>query len=128
MITIIFSVSLFVMLSIILSKVVELKMGREHGLTSVFKVGDNVIHRVAGYVVFRYNRYRMISRIFLFEFLPSYAYELLIKLKDRISKKYYSYSAGDGFRGRRALRSDGSVSFFLERLSDDKTHAESRNF
>ena len=45
-------------------------------------------------------------------------------MKDYVSKKYYS--TGDGFRGRRVLRSNGSVSFFLERLSDDKNHPETR--
>jgi hypothetical protein len=113
------------MSAMVVSKAVELKMGRNHSLSNIFKVGDESIHRIIDSLVFLYNRYRMISRIFFFEFLPSYAYELLTRLKDKVSQKYYSYSTGDGFRGRRVLRSNGSVSFFLERLSEDESRAES---
>jgi hypothetical protein len=66
----------------------------------------------------KYNTYKKFSSIFLSEFLPSYTYELTTKLKDYISKKYYS--AGDGIRGKRSLRTTGSVSFFLNRLSEEK--------
>jgi hypothetical protein len=77
------------------------------------------VNKAVDTVVLRYNRYRKIVKIFLFDFVPSYTYEILVKMKDYVSKKYYM-GAYDGFRGRRMLRSSGSVSFFLERLSEEK--------
>lgn len=102
-----------------------MKAGRAHFLSGIFVKGDHKIHDLFDVLVFKYNRYKMISHIFVFEFLPSYAYELLVKMKDYVSKKYYENA--DGFRGRRVLRSNGSVSFFLERLADDKTRMDSHN-
>lgn len=100
-------------------------MGRAHFVSDLFVKGDQQIHNVIDVLVFKYNRYKMISRIFIFEFIPSYIYELLVKMKDYVSKKYYEN--GDSFRGRRVLRSNGSVSFFLERLSDDKVGMDGHN-
>ena len=96
----------------------EIKIRKIHFISNLFAKGDQGIHAYTDLVVFKYNRYKKITNIFIFEFLPSYLYELLVRMKDHVSKKYYS--AGDGFRGRRVLRSNGSVSFFLERLSEDK--------
>lgn len=119
MTTITFFVSLFVMSALVISKSIEQRAGKAHFVSEVFVKGDHKIHDFFDAVHFKYNRYKMISNIFFFEFLPSYAYEVLTKMKDYVSKKYYEN--GDGFRGRRVLRSNGSVSFFLDRLADDKT-------
>ncbi len=124
MTTILFFVSLFVMVSLVGSKVFELKVRKIHSLSNLFAKGDEMIHQLIDLGVFKYNRYKKIAHIFVFEFLPSYAYELLVKMKDYVSKKYYS--SADGFRGRRVLRANGSVSFFLESLADDKTQPEAR--
>lgn len=124
MTTILFFVSLFVLASLVGSKVFERKVRKIDVLSNIFAKGDERIHKLIDLGVFKYNRYKKISHIFVFEFLPSYAYELLVKMKDYVSKKYYS--SADGFRGRRVLRSNGSVSFFLERLSEDKTQPEAR--
>ncbi len=113
-----FILSLFVLCFLLALKVFELKVRKIQFLSTIFLKGDLLIHRIIDKMVFTYNRYKKISRIFVFEFLPSYAYELLVRMKDYMAKKYYM--AGDEFRGRRILRSTGSVSFFLERLSDDK--------
>jgi hypothetical protein len=118
MTTIIFLVSLAVLTGLVASKVFEIKVKKIHFLSDTFAKGDEYIHRLIDLAVYKYNRYKKISNIFIFEFLPSYLYELLVKSKDWVSKKYYS--AGDNFRGRRVLKSNGSVSFFLERLSEDK--------
>ena len=111
-------VSLFVLSALILSKIFEIKVRKIGFLASLFAKGDERIHMAIEKIIFRYNRSKKILNIFIFEFLPSYLYEILVKMKDQVSKKYYS--AGDGFRGRRVLRSNGSVSFFLERLSEEK--------
>lgn len=113
------------MFSLVVSKYLEIKIGKTHFVSGLFIKGDHRIHDLIDTLVFKYNRYKMISHIFFTEFLPSYAYELLIKMKDYVSKKYYEN--GDSFRGRRVLRSNGSVSFFLERLADDKTSADGHN-
>lgn len=118
MTTILFFVSLFVLTLLVGAKIFELKVKKINSLSNAFTKSDEGIHTVIDAVVFRYNRYKKIAHIFTFEFIPSYAYEMLVKMKDYVSKKYYS--SADGFRGRRVLRSNGSVSFFLERLSEEK--------
>ncbi len=125
MTTILFFVSLFALSVLIGSKVFEIKVRRIDVLSNLFAKGDEKIHKIIELVNFKYNRYKKIAHIFMFEFLPSYAYEILVKMKDYVSKKYYS--SAYNFRGRRVLRSNGSVSFFLERLSEDKTGTEARN-
>ena len=69
--------------------------------------------------VFKYNRYKKIINIFIFDFLPSYLHELLSRAKDYVAKKYYQ--AGDNIRGRRILKNNGAVSSFLEQLSEEKS-------
>lgn len=121
---ILFYISLLVIFGLIASKVFEIKVRKIHSLSNMFMRGDEQIHKLIELAVFKYNRYRKIIHIFIFEFIPSYVYELLVRMKDYVSKKYYS--TGDSFRGRRILRSNGSISYFLERLGDDKTHTEVR--
>lgn len=118
MTTIIFLVSLIVLVGLVSSKVFERKVKKIHFISNTFAKGDEKIHKLIDLLVYKYNRYKKISNIFVFEFLPSYLYEVLVKSKDYVAKKYYT--AGDSFRGRRVLKSNGSVSFFLERLSEDK--------
>lgn len=118
MTTIIFLVSLFALFFMLASKAFELKVRKINFISNTWSRGDELIDRAIDWSIFKYNRYKKISHIFIFEFLPSYLYETLVKTKDHVSKRYYS--SADGFRGRRVLRSNGSVSFFLERLADDK--------
>ena len=115
--TIIFFVSLFAILAMLGSKVFEIKVRKIDRLVNFCIKGDAKIHSWIGQAVSRYSRYKKIAHIFVFEFLPAYAYELSVKLKDFIAKKYYEM--GDKFRGRRILRDNGSVSAFLQRISDD---------
>lgn len=126
MTTTIFLFSFLAMALLVSSKLTEIKTGRAHFVSSTIRKGDEKIHDVSHILVLKYMRYKKISQIFIFEFLPSYTYEILTKLKDYVSKKYYS--AGEGIRGRRVLRTNGSVSFFLERLADDKVRADEGNF
>lgn len=124
MTTIIFLVSLFALFFLLASKAFEIKVRKVSFISSLWSKGDKVIDHVIDWSVFKYNRYKKISHIFIFEFLPSYLYEVLVKTKDHVSKRYYS--SADGFRGRRVLRSNGSVSFFLERLGEDKSQPDVR--
>ena len=123
---ILFLISLVVLCGMIASKVFETRFNKVHFLSSLFMKGDRIIHQLIDELVFMYNRYKKIGRIFVFEFLPSYLYELLVKAKDFVAKKYYN--AGDSFRGRRMLKSNGSVSFFLERLAEKKAESEAHRF
>ena len=109
---------MFVLAGLIGSKVFEIKVRRVDFLGDLFIKGDKKIHQFRDFLIFKYNRYKKISNIFIFEFLPSYLYELLVRTKDYVAKKYYE--AGNNIRGRRILRNNGSVSSFLEQLSDDK--------
>ena len=119
MATILFILSFLGLVGIIGSKIFEIKVRKIDFISDKFAKGDQKIHQVLGVAVFKYHNYRKIAGLFIFDFLPSYTYEVLVKLKDYVAKKYSS--AGDGFRGRRILRSNGSVSFFLEKLSEKKT-------
>ncbi len=115
----IFAFSLFVILSLLISKIFERKVRKIESLSNLFVKGDRKLNKVLDLFIFRYNRSKMIANIFIFDFIPSYIYEMLVKMKDYVAKKYYN--AGDEFRGRRMLRSNGSVSFFLERLAEDRS-------
>lgn len=110
---------MFVLCGLIASKIFEIKVRRIDSLVDFWMKGDKQIHQFKDFLIFKYNRYRKILHIFVFDFLPSYLYEILVKMKDYVAKKYYK--AGDSIRGRRVLKSNGSVSSFLEQLSEDKT-------
>ncbi len=118
MTTTIFFISLFGLLLVGGLRAYQVKIGEIKFLTDLYVRGDLFFNNMLGAVVYKYNRWKKISHIILFEFLPSLLYENLVKAKDYVSKKYYE--SGDKFRGRRVLRSHGSVSFFLGRLSEDK--------
>ena len=117
--TTLFIFSLFGLSAMIGSKIFEAKVRKIHFVSRVVEKGDSTIHRLIGLTIVKYRLYKKIISLFLFEFLPSYAYELTVRLKDYLAKKYYS--AGDGFRGRRVLRSNGSVSFFLQKITEKKS-------
>ncbi len=116
---ILFWVSLLVMSVMIAAKVFEIKVRRIALVASLSAKGDAVIHGWIETLIFKYNRYKKIAHLFMFDFLPSYMYEILVKLKDYVARKYYL--AGDQFRGRRILRNTGSVSTFLQHITDDKS-------
>ena len=110
---------MFVLCGLVASKIFEIKVKRIDFLVNFFVQGDKKIRELIDKIFFKYNRYKKILNIFVFDFLPSYLHELLGKAKDYVAKKYYK--AGDNLRGRRILKSNGSVSSFLEQLSEDKT-------
>jgi hypothetical protein len=110
---------MLVLCGLVAFKVFEIKVKRIDFLVNLFTKGDKKIHEFREFITFKYNRYRKILHIFIFEFLPSYLYEILVRTKDYVAKKYYQ--AGDNIRGRRMLKGNGSVSSFLEQLSEDKT-------
>lgn len=108
----------FVGLSIlVLLRAVENKVGKISFLEKVYSTSDLKINSFIEGSILRYNYYKKVVQIFVFDFLPSLLYEFLVKSKDYVAKRYYN--AGNEFRGRRLLRNDGSVSSFLERLSED---------
>ncbi len=118
MTTITFFVSFFVLLLISALRAYQLKVGEINFLTNFYVRSDSFLNNILDSIIYSYNRWRKISNIFVFEFLPSLLYENLVKAKDYVSKKYYEN--GDRYRGRRVLRSHGSVSFFLGRLSEER--------
>lgn len=113
----IFIVSLICIFLMIGSKVFEIKVRKIHTLTNLFSKGDAKIHQWLEIAIFKYHRYKKISHLFIFDFLPAYSYEMVVKLKDFISKQYYK--AGSRFSGRRILRDHGSVSTFLQHITED---------
>lgn len=121
---ILFLISLFVICGLIVSKIFEIKFQKTHFLTNVFIEGDKQIHHILDEALFKYNRSRKIIDIFIFEFLPSYLYEILFKVKNHVSDKYHK--AKEDFRGRKILKNDGAVSFFLKRLAEEKTKIEKK--
>ncbi len=122
MIFILFVVSLIVLFVMLASKVWEIKVRRINILAEVYTKADKQIHIWIGRMIYNYHRQRKIVHIFFFDFLPSYIYKLLVKLKDYLAKYYYS--TNNQFRGKRMLREGGSVSAFLQNISDkpDTSH------
>ena len=100
------------------AKMYQTNVQRIHFLSRVSVWLNEKLSALVRKVVGTYALYRKIVHLFFFEFLPSFVYELLVKMKDYVAKKYYVM--GDQIRGRRVLRSSGSVSFFLERLAEEK--------
>ena len=118
MTTILFLVSLLVLCGMVVSKMFEMRLNRAHFLSELFTKGDQKIHRIIDHGVVRYYRYKKIGSLFIFEFIPFYMYEILTKTKGHVSRKYHEVE--EHFRGRRILKNNGTVSFFLERLAEDK--------
>lgn len=119
-----FAVSFLALATLIASKVFEARVRKIKILTTLAIYGDRLIHNFVEASIFHYHRSREIIHIFFFDFLPSYLYEILVRSKDYVSRKYYS--AGDEFRGRRVLRTNGSVSTFLQNIAEDKSSVKSR--
>ena len=116
--------SLIVLCGMVSWKLFEIKVRKVHFISNVFRKWDKKMHQLLEKTAVAYTRYQKIARIFMFDFLPNFAYELLVRMKDHVAKKYYE--AGDNFRGRRILKSRGSVSFFLEKLSEEEPRASHR--
>lgn len=119
MIYLLFLISLIAITSMIAGKMFQMSARRIQIITKISAQGDRLMHSIVSSVTARYKLYKKIAYLFTFEFLPSYAYEILVKMKDYIARRYYAM--GNQFSGRRILRDSGSVSFFLERLADEKT-------
>jgi hypothetical protein len=113
-----FLISLCALAGMIAGKMFQMNVRRIQFITNLSTRGDKVMQNMLSRLAARYRLYKKIAYLFTFEFLPSYAYEILVKMKDSLARKYYAM--GDQFRGRRILRNSGSVSFFLERLADEK--------
>jgi hypothetical protein len=113
-----FTFSFAVLGFLVILRVFQMKVKRIGFLTRLFEKGDDLLEKGIQGAILRFNYYKKVSQIFVFDFLPSLLYEVLVKLKDNVARRYYN--AGNEFRGRRLLRNDGSVSSFLERLSEDK--------
>ena len=125
MTTIFFLISMFAILGLLVSKVVEIKVKKIDFIHGAFARGDKKLHEVMSYVLLKYYRYKKIASIFIFEFLPAYGLELLIKAKNHLVAQYHETQ--EKFRGARVLRSDGSVSFFLDQLRDNKSPIEKKS-
>jgi len=121
---ILFVVSFVAIFAMLGWKVFEIKVRKIHFVARLFAVCDVKIHQFLDSAVFMYGRSRKIAHLFFFDFLPALSYELTVKLKDFIAKKYYE--AGDKFRGRRILRDSGSVSTFLQHITEDVQDASQR--
>ena len=115
-----FIISLFVLCFLIASKVFEIKFEKTHFLADLFIKGDEKIHQLIGSAFVKYELYKKIAHIFLFEFLPAYLHKVLVRVKDYISKNYYAL--GEKLSGKKVLRSNGSVSFLLEQLAENKNN------
>lgn len=104
------------LLAMIGTKMIEQKLGSFPLWTRLVVRTDEIVHEYMSRLVAKYQLWKKIVYLFIFNFLPSYAYELLVKMKDYVYKKYYeSQSKLKG--NRRMLRAKGSVSSFLQEIS-----------
>ncbi|MCX6703417.1 MAG: hypothetical protein NTV02_01865 [Candidatus Zambryskibacteria bacterium] len=124
----VFISSFVALLAMIGTKMIEQKLGHFPLWTRVVAQADERVDDALEFLVKKYQLYKKIFNLFVFEFLPSYTYEILVKMKDRVYKKYYqSQSKLKG--NKRMLRSNGSVSSFLQDISaepkkDEEVSAE----
>lgn len=118
MVIYIFYSSLIALILMLLSKIVEIKVDNFNFWSNFSKRTDFFIDKIIDSVYKRVRLYRKIAYLFVFEFLPSYMYENTVKLKDFIYKKYYA--SADSLRAnKKILRSNGSVSAFLQDISKE---------
>lgn len=116
MTTTVFISSFVALLAMLGTKMIEQKLGSFPLWTRLVSKTDEVVHDIMSRLLAKYQLYKKIAYLFIFNFLPSYAYELLVKMKDYVYKKYYeSQSRLKG--NRRMLRTNGSVSSFLQEIS-----------
>jgi hypothetical protein len=119
-----FASSLAGIIIMISSKLLEERFGRFHYWSKVFSWGDQKVHFVMAFIVGKYQLYKKIATLFFFEFLPALLYRKLVEMKDYVYKKYYSSSTN--LRGeKRMLRTDGTVSDFLQNITKEGNHITS---
>lgn len=123
MTTTIFISSFLALGAMIGTKMIEQKLGSFPLWTNLVSKTDEQVHQWMGVLIAKYQLWKKIAYLFIFNFLPSYAYELLIKMKDYVYKKYYeSQSKLKG--NKRMLRANGSVSSFLQEISAEPKKEE----
>ncbi len=119
----VFISSFVALLAMIGTKMIEQRLGSFPLWTRLVSKTDEVVHDVVNRVIGKYQLWKKITYLFVFNFLPSYAYELLVKMKDYVYKKYYeSQSKLKG--NKRMLRANGSVSSFLQEISSEPKKEE----
>ena len=118
MTTILFLVSMFVVAGMLGSKIFEIKFQKTHFLSDSFRKGDEKIHKLIKQTSNKFDHYKAVSRIVVFDIAPLYVYKGLVKSKVYLSKKYNKIE--ENLRGRKMLRDGGSVSLFLEKLTEDR--------
>lgn len=124
MTTTVFISSFVALVAMLLTKMIENKLGSFPLWTRVVSFADERVHTMLEFLIKKYQLWKKIAYLFFFEFLPSYAYELLVKMKDYVYKKYYqSQSKLKG--NKRMLRSNGSVSSFLQDISTKQIEGSS---
>jgi hypothetical protein len=118
MTTTVFISSFVALLAMIGTKMIEQKLGSFPLWTRLVSKTDEWVHSWMDALIGKYQLWKKIAYLFIFNFLPSYAYELLVKMKDYVYKKYYeSQSKLKG--NKRMLRTNGSVSSFLQEITAD---------
>lgn len=119
----VFISSFVALLAMIGTKMIEQRLGSFPLWTRLVSKTDEVVHDIVNRVIGKYQLWKKITYLFVFNFLPSYAYELLVKMKDYVYKKYYeSQSKLKG--NKRMLRANGSVSSFLQEISSEPKKEE----
>lgn len=112
----VFISSFVALLAMLGTKMIEQKLGSFPLWTRVVSKTDEWVHTWIDTLIGKYQLWKKIAYLFVFNFLPSYAYELLVKMKDYVYKKYYeSQSKLKG--NKRMLRTNGSVSSFLQEIT-----------
>lgn len=107
-------------LSVLLAhKVFAIKVKKIHFIHDFIVKGDAKIHQYNKVLLKRYYFCKKVVEIFIFDFIPRFLYELIVRTANYFSKIYNE--ALEDFRGRKVLRSSESASFFLERLSKEKS-------
>ena len=100
-------------------KLVESHRGEISWWARLISRADARIHYWMRWVEGKYVLYKKIASIFVFEFLPAYLFEQVVKLKDYLYKKYHT--SRTNLKGeKRMLRSTGSVSEFLQSISKEE--------
>ncbi len=115
----VFGISLFTSFSLVLLKAFEIKFGRKNFILRSISALDSGSSSLIGSLKFRTLQFIQTVRYIVIVRIREMVNEYILGLQERIAKEYHIQQ--ETLMGRRNLSSKGSVSFYLKRITENKS-------
>ena len=115
---ILFGISLFVLILLFTGKFFESRSLKPNFISSLFKKLDPLAEKLFGQVAFRYRQVDQTLRYIFLVLLPRKSEESLKQAKEAAIGEYKRRK--ELVLGKRELAKNGSASFFLKKMKEDK--------